>query len=400
MAAYGPKDGVPGIGWRAPRRHARSPGRDGVIGMGKDMLHWLARGLFVLIACATAAIAIADAKLAVALLDPEAVDQASQAIATEIVDGSLDASFAPAQTFESTPASGLHDTRVFWLKIGPLGAVDADGLPVLSVFKGRSARVQLYARGDQPSTLPVAARLPGFGGADQTVFVLPAGAAEGDVLYARVDTAQAVELRASQSTLQEVLAEGAEHARMIALTFGALMAMSLAALLIWFVLSERLLLLYATLFGLQALYMAYLSGQGFEWPLLSLALPALSYTWNVSAALSGAAACLFVREIAELRRLSPRVYASFEWLALAFVVLAVANVAQEIGLGDLVAAIGNLMFVGVAITTLVVAFLAWRRQNRAAGWFLIAWGLLEALTIATAIHLLLSDAEESAALLY
>ena len=153
---------------------------------------------------------------------------------------------------------------------------------------------------------------------------------------------------------------------MIAIAFGALMAMALAALLIWFVLADKLLLLYATLFSLQALYMSYLSGQAFDWPLLSWHCRSSSYTWNVCAALSGAAACLFVREIAELRRLSPRVYTLFGGFAGAFVVLAFANVAQEIGLGRVVAAIGNLVFIVAAVFTLVVAFLAWRRDNRAA----------------------------------
>jgi diguanylate cyclase (GGDEF)-like protein len=176
--------------------------------------------------------------------------------------------------------------------------------------------------------------------------------------------------------------------------------MSLAAVLIWFVLADKLLLLYASLFSLQALYIAYLSGQAFEWPLLWRALPVASYSWNVPAALSGAAACLFVREIAELRRYSPRVYSIFGWLAGAFIVLTFANLAQLIGLGAVVAAIGNLVFVGAAVFTLVVAFLAWRRDSRAAGWFLIAWGLLEAFTIATAVRLLVTDPEGAEGLLY
>ena len=96
---------------------------------------------------------------------------------------------------------------------------------------------------------------------------------------------------------------------MIAFTFGALVAMALAALLIWFVLKDKLFILYGALFSLQALYLAYQSGQGFEWPLLSYALPLGSYAWNVPVALSGAAACLFVRDIADLKRFSPRAYA-------------------------------------------------------------------------------------------
>jgi diguanylate cyclase (GGDEF)-like protein len=120
----------------------------------------------------------------------------------------------------------------------------------------------------------------------------------------------------------------------------------------------------------------------------------------VTAAFSGAAACLFVLEIAELRLYSPRVHKIFGWLAGTFVVLAFANLAQRIGMGGVIAAIGNLVFLGSAIFTLVVAFLAWQRDNRAAGWFLIAWGLLEGFTMATAIRLLVTDPEGAEGLLY
>ena len=75
-------------------------------------------------------------------------------------------------------------------------------------------------------------------------------------------------------------------------------------------------------------------------------------------ALSGAAACLFVRDIADLKRFSPHVYGIFGWLAVAFVVLALANLAHVFGIGGLIAAVGNLIFLGAAIFTLVVAFIA------------------------------------------
>ena len=78
---------------------------------------------------------------------------------------------------------------------------------------------------------------------------------------------------ARQTEADHVFAGGAERARMIALAFGALTAMALAALLIWFVLADPVFVLYATLFFLQALYIAYLSGQGFDWPWLSFAAP-------------------------------------------------------------------------------------------------------------------------------
>jgi len=79
----------------------------------------------------------------------------------------------------------------------------------------------------------------------------------------------------------------------------------------------------------------------------------------------------------------------------------VANVLRVIpGLSPLVAAAGNLMFLGSAIFTLVVSYLAWRSGNRAAGWFLIAWALLSTFQILTALRLLYSRADDAGGLLY
>jgi len=292
----------------------------------------------------------------------------------------------------------------YWLRITLPEAFQPRDVPTVNVRKGRNMNVEMFVVDHgQPVALRFAMHVPGFVGAQDAIYILPAGLHAGQPVYvhATANSPGPTGMRFVTSTLPETMTVSADHARMIALSFGALMAMSVAALLIWFVLSDRLLLLYATLFALQALYVAYLSGQGFEWPVLSLALPAIGYTWNIAAAFSGAVACLFVREIAELQRFSPRVYALFGWFALTFVVLAFANFADVVGLGGIVAAIGNIVFAVSAVTTLVVAFLAWRRNNRAAGWFLVAWGLLEALTFVTAVHLLFSrDDGESATLLY
>jgi diguanylate cyclase (GGDEF)-like protein len=326
-----------------------------------------------------------------------------------VTSGSLDAHFKPFD---------LHETRrrggPFWLRLRSVGGFNrADHLaagvpattflPALAVRKGRHLHTQLFTtRAGESISLPQAVDFPEYGYAHEAVFVLPDGLKAEQPLYARVEPLGRgpEELLFSISTLDQILARGAEHARMMTLAFGALMAMALAALLIWFVLSDKLFLLYATLISMQALYLAYLSGQGFEWPLLSYALPLTSFAWNVPVALSGAVACLFIREIADLQRFSPRIYTTFGRLAWVFVLLAFANVAKFIGLGKAVAAVGNLIFIGSAVFTLFVAFFAWRRGNRAAGWFLIAWGLLEAFTIAMPVRLLFTDTIDAEGLLY
>ena len=321
-----------------------------------------------------------------------------EASANAVLSGALDSRF---ETFDFRAAR--RRGGVFWLKLQPVRNVRVQGVPTLSVRKGRHLDVQFYATdGASNRRLHLATTLPHFGGVQEAVFVLPESLSSDQTLYARIEPAGegAEQLEFDTGVLATTLAQGAEHTRMIALTFGALMAMAVAALLIWLVLAERLLLLYGSLFGLQAIYMTYLSGQGFDWPLLSIALPLQSDAWNVPAALTGAIACLFVRKIAELHRFSPRIYRMFGWMAAAFFVLAFANVGRHLGIGPLVVMAGNLLFVFSAVFTLVVAFLAWRRNNRAAGWFLIAWGLLETFTIATAIRLLVTGGDDSDALLY
>lgn len=333
-----------------------------------------------------------------AAFERSALDPAAPHSAEAIVHGEFDTRFVPFDA-ESPPANpGRH-----WLRFISMEAFSPAGMPVLVVHKARATTLAVYAMANGAMMrLTPATELPGFRGTHDIVYALPDGLKARQPLYLEFEsTGRGLsEVRLSASTLELALSRGAEHARMIALSFGALASMALASLLIWLVLSDRLFVLYSSLFFLQALYLAYLSGQGFSWPLLSTALPLGSHAWNVPAGLSGAISCLFVREIADLRHFSPRVYVAFGWFAGVFVLLTVANLAKFIGLGALVNAIGNLIFLTTAVFTLIVAFLAWRRGSRAAGWFLLAWGLLEACTIATVVQLLLDRSEESGRLLY
>jgi diguanylate cyclase (GGDEF)-like protein len=327
----------------------------------------------------------ADTALRVRALAPAELQPSPQAVASGSLDGEL-------QAFSKAP--GHNSWRDYWLKLIPHDPASVEGAPVLIVNATRGLQAQVVAYQDG-KVVPLlhAANLPAFLGARDLVFIVPQGVPPTQPLYAHIvsNSSEPQYLSFSQGALQSTLALGAERARMIALTFGALMSVSLAALLIWFVLKDPLFILYATMFSLQALYVAYLSGQGFDWPWLSAATPLESFAWNVPVGLSGAVACLFTREIADLKHFSPRVYAIFGWLAVAFVIISAANLAKFVGLLDVVNMIGNLMFVVAAAFTVIVCVLAWRRGNRAAGWFLIAWILLEGFTIAAALRFLMTS---------
>ncbi|MDE2051497.1 MAG: diguanylate cyclase [Gammaproteobacteria bacterium] len=320
--------------------------------------------------------------------------------AGEVASGALDGQFTPVPWKPLRQAAGIH-----WVRLQSTRSIGHPAIPVVTVGSGADALIDLYPQGaaGTPAPLIRAAVLPGFGGTRETIFLVPgAGLQAGQVLYARLQAAAPAADRVyfATGTLSGALARGARHALMISLACGALAALALATAAMWLVLADRLFILYAAMTGLQALYLAYFSGEAFRWPWLAAGSVLAPYAWNVPVALSGALASLFAREIADLRHTSPRTYGVFGWLAAAFAALALANLGRLIGLGQIVVAIGNLMFLGAGIFVLIVAFLAWRRGNRAAGWFLLAWVLLETFAILTSARLLFTRAASDEALFY
>ncbi|MES1196454.1 MAG: 7TM diverse intracellular signaling domain-containing protein, partial [Steroidobacter sp.] len=316
----------------------------------------------------------------------------------DIAGGYLDAQFKPYKV-EDVQRAG----HVLWLKFTAHKDFHPSGTPVLLLHKSRDIDVRVFtAIGKQPVELAPAIALSQFAAAHQLVFIAPDGIAAGQSWIIRVERPvnELDGITVSNDILQDALARNDSHAQIIDLTFGALMALTLSVVLIWLVLKDPMLIHYSMLIFTQALYIAYYSGQAFDWPLFKYALPLEAYTWNVPIALSGAFACLFVRDITDMRHFAPRAHRAFGWLSISFVVLAVSNVVQNFGLAIFITKLGNVIFLGTAIFTLVMAFMAWRRGSRAAGFFLIAWTLLEVFTIATTISLLTTDTAHSGFLLY
>jgi diguanylate cyclase (GGDEF)-like protein len=333
-------------------------------------------------------------------LEAQLLDEAAGNPAPDVLtSGSLDARFTPFTV------RGSHTlSRTLWFRLPPLPGASGDGrLPLLVARSGLDQSVEVFARRDG-ATVPVgqARAVPKFGGAEDKVFALPAGLDAGRPLYARVSRLgrSVTDLQFSASDLTTVLAGAEAHSRLIALAVGALMAMALSTFLVRLILTDAIYALYGTLFSMQAIYLAYFSGQGFHWPVLSLMRPYANYAYNVPVAIGAVAAALFVREFANLKDFSPKVYRAFGWLAVAFVVLTLSNVLRAFGFGPVIALVGNVMFLGSALFTLIVAFLAWRRGNRSAGWFLIAWSLLCAFQIIVTVRLLMTRADSAEWVVY
>ena len=364
------------------------------------MRRWTGKALLLLLTIGPSLGSAAEVGSVRGSLDIRLLPASVESSDAQVLGGALDADFQPLRSADVPARQGVS-----WLELllptvsdaTPVSGINpAPGPPVVVIHGPRRGRVDVFAAG-----IPIAAAtaLPTFRGRQDRVFIVP-NSVGSQPLYVRVDGVGVGSSAVSVSVdrLDAVLARGAGHERMIALAVGGLSAMALAALLIWFVLADEVFVLYATFFFLETLYIAFLSGQGFDWPVLSLAEPLGSFAWNVPVSLSGAVGCLFTREIAQLKEFSPRMYKAFAWFAVLFLALTVANVAKLFGFANLVSAVGNLTFSVAAVFTLIAAFWSWWRGNRAAGWFLIAWGLLEGFTITAAVRFLLTNAEDGALL--
>ena len=316
----------------------------------------------------------------------------------DVTGGIVDSQFKPLQRDDL-----LRAGPIFWLKFNALSDFHPGQTPVLLLHKSRDIQVRVFSSADyKPVELVPAIAVSKFGAAHALVYLMPNGIQAGQSWYVRVErpSSELFGVALSNDTLQAVLLRNDAHAQIIDLAFGALMALSLSVILIWLVLKDPLLIHYALLILMQALYIAYFSGQAFDWPVLKYALPLDAYTWNVPIALSGAFACLFVRDITDMKHFAQRAHQIFGWISISFVVLAVANVVDFFGWAFFIASIGNAIFLGTALFTLVMAFLAWRRGSRAAGFFLIAWTLLEVFTIATTVSLLVAGPANFEFMLY
>src|SRR6185295_11582200 len=98
-------------------------------------------------------------------------------------------------------------------------AVPAQPTSTLIAHKGRHFFVQLFTPGQAAALEPVA-HLSEFRASQDALFVLPQGLKAGEQMYAHVVVRGegSEELRFTAEPLDQALAAGAEHTRMIALT--------------------------------------------------------------------------------------------------------------------------------------------------------------------------------------
>jgi diguanylate cyclase (GGDEF)-like protein len=154
------------------------------------------------------------------------------------------------------------------------------------------------------------------------------------------------------------------------------------------VLRDRMFVYFVVYVGAQVVYGMTASGELFALPGAALLAPFGYHTGQCMAALAAGFSIWFILDFADLRRYAPRLarcLAALRWPFLACAAIVwLPPLRPDAWLPNTV----NLLLVVSTVLALASSWLAWRRGNRQAGFFLLSWMPLLALTMARVVQLI------------
>jgi diguanylate cyclase (GGDEF)-like protein len=285
---------------------------------------------------------------------------------------------------EAHRLAGAEDGRGWW-RVHPHPGHDDDRM--LLVYHPYSARLTVLAPPDyRPQRASIFdAGLDAGHSRRALAFDLPEGV-PGPVYIGAVDARYP--LQVAVRTPRAFSVEDQGHVRTLWLSMGILIGVSLVALLFWTQLRERVYLLFAAAMVLQLLYVLMAYGEAYAVaPLAWLGRFGVVGIWLV-ATTSTIVSVYFLLEFAELRPRAPWLSRAL-WLvgALAPALLIVVLVSPFPQDKNWFPPLGNSLLMLANVLALLALFTAWRRGGFHAGFVLIAWLPLVAVSTARAVQL-------------
>ncbi|HEX5487990.1 MAG TPA: diguanylate cyclase [Rhodanobacteraceae bacterium] len=165
------------------------------------------------------------------------------------------------------------------------------------------------------------------------------------------------------------------------------LAMVLVIGCFWVVLRDRMFLYFMVYVAAQIVYAMTVSGELFAMPAAGLLTPFGFHTGQSMAALAAGFSIWFILEFADLPRYTPRLATALgvlRWPLLAFAaIIWMPWLRPDTWLPNTV----NVVLIVTTVIALVTGWLAWRRGSRQAGFFLLSWVPLLALTVSRVVQL-------------
>lgn len=296
---------------------------------------------------------------------------------------------------ESTVAPGawLHApyTRTAWYELRLARAWQAPTRPLLAIRGNTRARVTVYLPPDyrpRRETVFDATLDPGFSH-HAVVYLLPQDLRADQPIYVALgDPGQSQPIHVGITDVASYRAGDLRHVRVSTFFSSVQLSMVLVILCFWVVLRDRMFLYFIVYVGAQVVYGMAVSGELYALPGAALLTPLGYHTGQCMAALAAAFSIWFILEFADLRHCTPRLAALLGLLRWPFLALAAIVWMPPLRPDAWLPNTVNLLLVASTTVALVSSWLAWRYGNRQAGFFLLSWVPLLALTLARVVQLI------------
>ena len=221
------------------------------------------------------------------------------------------------------------------------------------------------------------------------VYLLPYDLrADQPVYVALGNPGQSQPIRVGITDVASYRARDLRHVRVSTFFASVQLSMVLVILCFWAVLRDRMFLYFIVYVCAQVVYAMAVSGELYALPGAALLAPLGYHTGQCMAALAAGFSIWFILAFADLRSYTPRLAAwlgALRWPFLAFaVIIWMPFLRPDAWLPNTV----NLLLIVSTVIALASSWLAWRRGNRQAGFFLLSWLPLLALTLARVVQLM------------
>lgn len=304
-----------------------------------------------------------------------------------ITQGKLGAQFQP----QAQPLLRAPDAQAAWYRVQLVRDWDDPWRPLLVIGGDIRARVGVYLPPMYaPHRIsPYDADLDPRFSRHALVLVLPRDLRADQPIYVRVGApGQTQPLRVRIVDYASYQIGDLRHVRLNTLFASVQASMLMVILCFWLVLRDRMFLYFLAYMGAQLIYQMASSGELYALPGTDWLAPLGYHPGQFAAIVSAALSLSFIIEFAALRETVPRLARVLAWMRWPYFVCAallwISVLKPDAWLPNSV----NLLLIVSTLTALFAGWRAWRCGSRQAGFFLIAWLPLLALTLLRVIQLI------------